>query len=291
MNKKIILSVIATIVFALPSITNASTMYFSTDTASTSVGDIVVIHANLDTQDKNINAIEGLVVLSGIENATLRDISVAGSGFTLWPEKPSFTLRNGSISFSGGVPGGVNGKDINVFDLVLEITNTNKFSISGNTVVVYMDDGSGTAEKVNVETASISSMRRTGYVPYNQSQAILEGDKIAPKDFDIEFGKDTDAYEGKIFITFNTQDKESGIDHFEVKEGNRSFVRTGSPYVLQDQNPKAYIVVRAIDKAGNVREVAVNEFPITYVALGLVLFAIMIITYIFFSTFKKNNEI
>jgi len=65
---------------------------------------------------------------------------------------------------------------------------------------------------------------------------------------------------GKWFLVFATQDKGSGIDHYKVKETRQRFldifskwISGESPHVLQDQELRSYIFVKAVDKAGNTR--------------------------------------
>jgi hypothetical protein len=286
--KKITVLVFAAIIFVIPSVTRASTMYFETSLATTSVGDTIFIHAMLDTDKQEINAIDGLITIQGLENATLKDIRIDGSSFALWPEKPSFTLRNGGVRFSGGSPVKLSGDNLKVFDLVFEITNTNSLGIIGNSVNTYLADGKGTAQKVSVEPAKLASMRRVGYVPLDQASQLTAKDDTPPSSFDIEFGRDENTYDGKIFISFLAVDDESGIDYYEVKEGNRNFVRSGSPYILQGQDITEYVAVKAYDRAGNVRLSEVNESPIVLLTIILVIIAMAIIATIFITTFRKK---
>jgi hypothetical protein len=61
-------------------------------------------------------------------------------------------------------------------------------------------------------------------------------------------------YDNRYFISFNSQDAMSGIDHFEVIEGGKTFIQGASPYILKDQSLRQAIIIRAVDKAGNTRE-------------------------------------
>jgi hypothetical protein len=101
---------------------------------------------------------------------------------------------------------------------------------------------------------------------FNWLREVSE-DSIKPEPFSVELVRDESVYEGKWFIVFNTLDKQSGIDHFEVYETaieNEGFVfgKDGvasiwkdarSPYLLEDQSLNSVIRVRAYDKAGNDR--------------------------------------
>ncbi len=66
-------------------------------------------------------------------------------------------------------------------------------------------------------------------------------------------------------MTFATQDKQSGIDHYEIQESRSSKIDAGkwktaeSPYLLIDQELHSFIYVLAIDRQGNERVIKV--FP------------------------------
>ena len=67
-------------------------------------------------------------------------------------------------------------------------------------------------------------------------------------------------------MAFSAQDKELGIDYYEVWENNKKYdindignieeaewAKTENPHLLKDQNLESYIYVKAVDKAGNER--------------------------------------
>lgn len=88
-------------------------------------------------------------------------------------------------------------------------------------------------------------------------------DTTIPEPPELKIGKDPSVFEGKYFLSFAAQDKMSGVDYYEVKEGKGDWKRVMSPYVLEDQklgqkiiSLKAIyrakpVIVRAYDKAGN----------------------------------------
>ena len=65
---------------------------------------------------------------------------------------------------------------------------------------------------------------------------------------------DPTIFGGKHFLVFATQDKGSGIDHYEVREVWWGWFRIAeSPYLLQNQRLDTKITLKAIDKNGNER--------------------------------------
>ena len=95
----------------------------------------------------------------------------------------------------------------------------------------------------------------------------------------VELHQRDDIYNGKNYIIFSTNDKQSGVDHYEILEikpteavgqepklkwyerllGQKkkapAWIESEMPYVLKDQSLKSIVKVRAVDKAGNERTV------------------------------------
>ena len=87
-------------------------------------------------------------------------------------------------------------------------------------------------------------------------------DATPPEPFDLQIGREPSVFEGKYFLSFNAIDRSSGVDNYEIFEGRKKLFskeiigewRKGkSPYVLEDQELKSIIRVKAVDKAGNER--------------------------------------
>ena len=92
-----------------------------------------------------------------------------------------------------------------------------------------------------------------------------EKDRESPETFRPEIARDESLFDGKWFLVFATQDKKSGIDHYEVKETRQGtltmfskWIPAESPYVLQDQGLRSYVFVKAVDKERNARVTKVS---------------------------------
>ena len=94
-------------------------------------------------------------------------------------------------------------------------------------------------------------------------------DATSPEKFQAEIGQDPSVFEGKYFLGFSTQDKTSGIDYYEVKEGKGDFKRAQMPYLLDDQTLNGKIIVKAVDKAGNeqISEIIPPRKPVPYLLI------------------------
>ena len=92
----------------------------------------------------------------------------------------------------------------------------------------------------------------------NNKQGLEWGPKITframidtaqPEEFELQFVE----IEGKNYLVFTTIDQTSGVEYYEVKEGKGSFKKAVSPYLLEDQDLRGVIKVRAVDRAKNER--------------------------------------
>jgi len=79
-------------------------------------------------------------------------------------------------------------------------------------------------------------------------------DTTIPEPFELKTGKAPLVFEGKYFLSFAAQDRASGIDYYEIKEGKGDWKIAQSPYLLENQSLAKKIIVRAYDKAGNYQE-------------------------------------
>ena len=100
-------------------------------------------------------------------------------------------------------------------------------------------------------------------------------DTTPPEPFEPQIGQDPKVFEGKYFLSFVTQDRMSGVAHYEVAELRRTLLggteekkewKVGeSPYLLEDQSLRSVIKVKAVDKAGNERiEEIVPPYKVTW---------------------------
>ncbi len=258
---------------------HAASLYM--DPASTTLkrGDTMKVSVRIDAgNDECINVVDA--VISYTENIQPVDISRGSSILSMWVEEPVINKENRTITFAGGIPNGYCGRipgdprlTNNIVDLLfaspgLQIGS----SESGNEVSiefapetrVLLNDGFGTTASTTFFGAHIHLTREAGNEVLNPWLEAIENDNIIPEKFSIGIERTTNAYSNDYFITFNTTDKQSGIDHYEVIEepldsknlfgwgaSTAPWITAQSPYVLDDQSLNSTIRVKAIDKAGN----------------------------------------
>jgi hypothetical protein len=298
LSQKIIYSLIGVSIFLLPGSVLASTIYIDANHSKIFEGDTILFNVRIDSEGKNINAVEGGVLLDHESGAvSLVDIGTSGSEFSLWPSKPLPSERNTQISFTGGVPGGFVSKDAIIFNIALKFNKTGLVSLSPNNIKVYINDGKGTEDKVQGVDLLINALpRKPNTSPVDDLSALISSDKTAPEPFEIYLGQDSTVFDGKKFLSFNTVDKQSGISYYEVFEGNLPPVRSDNTYILREQKEPVEVTVIAYDGAGNTRKAMYSPAPDTTAYLniaaliGAVLLSIILFILIFRMIFKKKRK-
>jgi len=86
-------------------------------------------------------------------------------------------------------------------------------------------------------------------------------DNVGPEPFAVSVNREKSLFNNKYFIVFNTQDKDSGIARYEVKEGEGEFILAESPYLLKNQRLGQEITVRAVDHGGNETFASTHPVP------------------------------
>ena len=139
-----------------------------------------------------------------------------------------------------------------LFNIILKATRPGQIVINPKTITAYENDGNGTSKTASVKPLTVT-VKASDDSPSDAWKDLISLDNTPPLDFVITLGQDKSAFGGQKFISFETTDSESGIDHYEIKEGDLNAVRSSSPYVLQNQKKTLPITVAAFDKAGNSR--------------------------------------
>jgi hypothetical protein len=281
----------------IPSFASAANVYLETSRNTVSVGDTFIVTVKVDSEKTSINSVEGDIVLEGNNNnVTVNDFSLAKSIFSLWPRTPSLSKDGNTISFVGGVPGGFDLDKTILFNIIVEANKEGDIKISPKNMAIYANDGKGTRVPINLSSLDIKvSPKNDGNASINEWNSLVSSDKKNPEDFTIVVGKDASLFEGKRFAFFTAVDNQSGISYYEVSENGKPAIRSGSMYVLenQDDNSTPSLKVTAYDKAGNKTTsiyktpgFAIFGFSLTFIII------LIIIVIIWFATRKiKKNKI
>ncbi len=286
---KIIASLFLFSVVFIPGTIFSASLSVSSGSA-VSAGDTSIIEVYLNTEGQTVNSVDGSITVSDSYqgNFEIKDVSLTNSAFTMWPRRPS--LEEGhKISFVGGVPGGVNGSRLLLFKLIVKINKSGEFKITPGSIMVYLNDGLGTAVEVKKDVLTINVSDSKGS-PVDKWEEIIAKDNTAPDKFEVVLNQDINLFEGKKFLSFETTDAESGVDYYEVKEGSYPVVRSGTNYVLIEQEKDLKVVVYAYDKAGNFQVATFDSRgPINWLGIIVVVLVVVFARRIILKIKRKKN--
>jgi len=257
---------------------HAALLYLDPAEADIYRGDTLTIALRIDTDEGEcINTVDAIIEYGNSIRAV--DVSRGDSILNIWLEDPVIDEKNHRITFAGGIPGGYCGRipgDPRLTNVLAELVfRSPGFNVGGgdepdssisisDSSQVLLNDGFGTKANLRTMGAELSLSDKAGTSANDDWSERVADDKISPSEFSIILANDDDAFSGEYFIVFNSQDKQSGIDHYEVMEEpfedfylfrwgrlDAPWITAESPYVLKDQSLNSTIRVKAIDKAAN----------------------------------------
>jgi hypothetical protein len=293
--KKYFLTIVFIVVVVTARQASAAVLSFEPASVTLGPGESAVFNLKIDLTAGCINAVEGYMTFPATALA-IASFQTGESILPIWVSRPSdadLAKANdtGELYFAGGVPGGYCGKipgDPGPSNSIAKIVVTvPSFSLSdsdtatatitlGERSRVLLHDGLGTVDALLKRDAAVHIAKRPTGGGQDWS-AEVDADTIPPEPFVVELYRDPDRFENRYYIVFDTTDKQTGIDRYEILE-----IRSGEtpgeapeahwtdrllrrkrvapdwrvgamPYPLQDQTLQSVIKVRAIDKAGNER--------------------------------------
>lgn len=211
----------------------------------------------LDTKMENINAIEGSVVFDSTI-FSLKEIRSADSVVALWVKNPAQGNTAGVVDFAGITPGGYNsqGEQGKIFSLVFSATKEGEGVIRvSDSLAALISDGQGTKAEAAFTPATIVVLRGVSTPPL---PVLFDTEK--PEPLFVEIIKNESLDKNKWVAVFYTQDKKSGISHYEIAEQAGQQISdytklqwrsAQNPEVLLDQDRRSFVYIKAVDKAGN----------------------------------------
>jgi hypothetical protein len=112
-----------------------------------------------------------------------------------------------------------------------------------------------------------------------------------PEPFEIHLIRDPNLFGNRFAIVYTTQDKGSGIDHYEVREkflglfGDWKLAK--SPYELTHQSLFGIIEVKAIDRVGleQIERIVPPRFK--YSVVGILAGIVVLLTWLLLKIFRR----
>lgn len=263
-------------------------MFFSTSKTSYRVGESFVAPLLIDTEGKSINTVSGTIA---VPRNILRivDVRYGNSIVSLWVKQPQIDYARGTVTFTGGIPGGFNGNSGQILSLGLKAEREGAGALKLRDVQVLLNDGQGTVFSGLEATArSLTVLAAPPPAPTAEEEKpsvvteeeIFLPDTTPPEEFFPLISRHPSVEGNKYFVSFFAVDKDTGIAHYVIHERPLILTRVTTkwdttervergPYVLKNQFWPTRVVVQAYDQVGNVREPS-TDTPIRPLFLTIV---------------------
>ena len=227
----------------------AADIFFDADGRQFLQGEDFLLNVFLNTEGDSVNAIEGHLVFPD-DLLDMLEVRDGDSAVTFWIKKPKFLTSN-TLEFSGITPGGLSGIKHFLFAVIFRAKTDGTGAVRLGELQILQNDGYGTRARATSVPFSFSISKSS--VP-SESSVEPAQDVIPPENFTPLIIQNQNVFEGKNVLVFSAQDKVSGIDRYEVREGTWArYAEAESPFLLQNQALDKKIYVKAIDKNGNER--------------------------------------
>lgn len=286
----LIISLIFTII-PLPSL--AATFSIESDKNNANLETSINVQINLISENEQLNAFSGELKFPS-DKLQITEIKTGNSLVNFWIEEPVITVDSDTVIFSGITPGGFSGSG-NIFTASFITKAPGVAEIVINEAQALINDGFGSAADINISSAQIEIED----LPEKTDVIIIDlTDNAPPESFSPIITRLPDITNNDSYvIIFHTSDKQSGVDYYEIKEGNLSKKRIKSPYILENQKLDKDITITAVDKRGNKRTEVIKLKPKTENKDNnyyyLIIFVIIILLSIFVKNIfkKKKNDV
>lgn len=259
-----------------------------------SVGDRISVDVFVDPQQVSINSVQSTILFSP-EYLSFNGFSAQQSSIPVWVEEPK-EKKSGVVSFSGVIPGGLDRlyDPLNTSNHAIPIirlffitkkAGTVDFSFGESSVLA--NDGRGTKTPVTTTAGSVTIVpTASGSVPIS----ALTSDTNPPLPFVITIINQSLFGKTPRLAVFTANDKEGGIDHYEVRVGDLGFVKGISPFPLPYRLFSYDLTVRAFDYSGNMQEQTITV-PAESSLLVDIPLLILVVLILGFFTYRFYNRV
>ena len=161
-------------------------------------------------------------------------------------------------------------------NLIFKSLNSGQGNIQIENAKVFLNDSEASDAKVKISNLNLEIQKNPSVASQGQKLVL---DFLPPDEFKIYLSKDRNVFDNSLFLSFNAQDKGSGINRYEVREkflGIWGDWKIGeSPYPLSDKLSLSIIEVKAVDNVGRERETLFVPFRLYLLYGGLVILLII----------------
>lgn len=271
----------------------AAKIFFDSEIKYPKLDEVFQIDVYLNTQNQEINGLEGKIIFSK-DKLNLQEIKVVDSAVNLWFDQPHLNIHQDyqEVMFGGIIPGSYNEERGLILSLIFRAIDNGEVALSFKDLKGSLGDGSGT--EIEITSLPLSLFISSGGLNIIEKKPEII-DNIPPEEFYPTISQSQDIFDNQWFVVFSTEDKQSGIDHYEIAEKRDNEVLNYiddlnwriavNPQILNDQKLKSYVYIKAVDKAGNRRIIPLYpinswfwyEKPIIWVIIIIIISLVVIL--------------
>ncbi len=245
--------------------------------------------------DVPVNAVT--LVIDIPESMEVIEISDGDSVINMWVERPHVTNVH-TLVFSGIIPGGFTGIGGKLLTLTVRAKQEGVYDFIINPRSrMYENDSQASSQEI------ISEPLRLSVVQGKTNLSNTIPDTIPPESFVPVIVTIPGDQGDRFAVSFQTQDKMSGVAYYEVAESHRNitvssrkkierlpWTRAVAPHFLSGQDRSSYVYVKAVDLRGNARYVKINPtnppWQGSVQRYILTVLAILIVLYVIFTRIR-----
>ncbi len=248
------------------------------------INHILTTSIYFDSEQEQFNAVSGEFVYNP-DILEIDKIIESDTAINFWLEKPE-SKKPGSIIFSGITPGGISGKRL-LFKVLFKPKLEKGGELEIKNFEALRNDGEGTKIKSGSVSLDYTIIEKSNL---DGQDGNIE-DKVPPEQFYPLLSKDPDIFDGKSFLVFDTKDKQTGISHFEVREGLfGKYEIAQSPYLIKSRFSILPIYIKAVDMAGNERIESFYRASTVFVYKQYMMLSIIILVMISLVLYKRYGK-
>lgn len=276
MSKKIafLLTFLALVVLPGSQTAQAGTLILDADkTDQIRINEVITVPVLLDIDDTLVNTLAGTLSFDD-DLFFVESISTSESVVSTWITQPD--EKGGEIRFAAMFPNGFSGVMTagsstavpgNLFTLKLRAKESGTAKLQFSDIEAMHDQAQIISPQHAALSLAVEPIRTVTFdsEPDGDTFRISDEDKTPPRSFSPYIINPEMECDSPLYVAFQTTDDGSGLSHYEVGVAETEarlrdvdFTASVSPHVLENVSAGSWVVVKAVDEAGNERTESVQ---------------------------------
>lgn len=158
--RKIFFVAVSLFFMAAPFAGNASTLFFLPQGGEYRETETFIESLYIDTDGQKINVIEAKINFNQ-DSLEVVDVIKGSSVIELWMGEPIVSNENGSIKFTGGIPGGYSGEGV-ILKIIFKAKKTGSYELNLSDIKTLLNDGKATEDEIIFLGSNLNVVEKSG---------------------------------------------------------------------------------------------------------------------------------